>query len=61
MKQIKWVFLIYAILSAAFISGIGVAVAEESLIGVAGCTIGLVVIMGLGFKRKKKMRENGLL
>jgi hypothetical protein len=61
MKQIKWVFLIYAILSAAAIIGIGVAIAEQSITGTIGCIIAVVLIMGLGFKRKAKMRENGEL
>ena len=61
MKQIKWIFLIFAILSAASIAGIGIAVAEESLIGVGCCVLSLIVIMGLGFKRKRKMRESGEL
>ncbi|MDP4103398.1 MAG: YlaF family protein [Bacillota bacterium] len=61
MKQIKWVFLIYAILSAASIIGIGVAVAEKSIIGTISCLIALTLIMGLGFKRKAQMRRNGEL
>lgn len=61
MKQIKWVFLIYAILSAASIIGIGVAVAEKSIIGTISSLIALTLIMGLGFKRKAQMRRNGEL
>lgn len=61
MKQIKWVFLIYSILSAASIMGIGIAIGEKSIIGAMGSLIGLIVIMGLGFKTKRKMRENGTL
>lgn len=61
MKQIKWEFLIYAILSAASIIGIGVSIAEQSVAGTIGSIIVLILIMGLGFKRKRKMRENGEL
>jgi cell division protein FtsW (lipid II flippase) len=61
MKQIKWVFLIYAILSAAVIMGIGIAIAEQSIIGVLSCLVALVIIMGLGFSRKAKMRRKGEL
>jgi hypothetical protein len=61
MKQIKWVFLIYAILSAAAISAIGVFIAEESIAGIICSVLALVVIMGLGFSRKKKLRESGEL
>lgn len=41
--------------------GIGVAIAEKSLIGIIGCIAAVIVIMGMGFKTKKKMRENGEL
>lgn len=58
MKQIKWIFLVYAILSAASIAGIGVAIAEESLKGTAGCVIALMIIMGLGFSKKRKLQKN---
>lgn len=61
MKQIKWIFLIYSILSAGSIMGIGIAIAEKSVVGAIGCLIALVAIMGLGFKTKRKMRENGAL
>jgi amino acid permease len=61
MKQIKWVFLIYAILAAACIMGIGVAIAEQSIIGAISCLLALILIMGFGFKRKAKMRRNGEL
>ncbi|MEH7108012.1 YlaF family protein [Bacillus sp. JJ1764] len=61
MKQIKWVLLIYAVMAAAAIMGIGVAIAEESILGIIGCILALISIMGLGFTTKKKMRERGEL
>ncbi|XJZ28358.1 YlaF family protein [Bacillota bacterium Lsc_1132] len=61
MKQIKWVFLIYSILSAGSIMGIGIAIAEKSIVEAIASVIALVIIMGLGFKTKRKMRENGAL
>ncbi|MDP4161654.1 MAG: YlaF family protein [Bacillota bacterium] len=61
MKKIKWIFLFYAILAAACIMGMGVAIAEKSMIGFAGCVVLLIFIMGSGFKTKKRMRENGQL
>lgn len=61
MKQIKWGFLLLAVLAAASIAGIGVAVAEHSTSGIVGCVILMFIIMGIGFKRKKKLRENGQL
>ncbi|CAM3693327.1 YlaF family protein [Mesobacillus zeae] len=61
MKQIKWIFLAFAILSAACMMGIGISIAESSATGVFLCIVGLIAIMGYGFKTKKKMRENGEL
>lgn len=61
MKPIKWEFLIYAILSAASMIGIGVAFADQNIIGLILCIAALILIMGLGFSRKRKMRENGVL
>jgi hypothetical protein len=61
MKQIKWNMLMFAILSACAIMGIGVAIAEKSIAGAIGCIAALILIMGFGFKTKKKMRENGQL
>jgi hypothetical protein len=61
MKGIKWISLIFAILSAVSMMGIGMAIAEKSVIGVISCIVALIIIMGFGFKNKKKMRENGEL
>ncbi|WHY68570.1 YlaF family protein [Neobacillus sp. SuZ13] len=61
MKNVKWSLLVYAILAAASIMGIGVAISEKSIIGAIGCILAIIVIMGMGFKTKKKMRENGEL
>jgi ABC-type nitrate/sulfonate/bicarbonate transport system permease component len=61
MKGIKWIFLIFAVLSAASMMGIGIAIAEKSMIGVMSSIIALIFIMGLGFKTKRRMRESGEL
>ncbi len=61
LKEIKWPLLALAILATVCIMGIGIAVAEASIIGIFASIIGLIVTMGLGFKTKKKMRENGTL
>jgi Family of unknown function (DUF5325) len=61
MKKIKWVFVVYAILAAMSIMGIGVAIGEKSIIGVIGSILALIVIMGLGFKTKAKFRASGEL
>lgn len=59
MKQIKWIPLMYAVLAAAIIMGIGVTIAEKSILGTIACIIIFMIIMGLGFINKKKMRERG--
>jgi hypothetical protein len=61
MDKVKWPLLVFAILAAASIMGIGIAISEKSLTGAIGCIIAIVVIMGMGFKTKRKMRENGQL
>ncbi|MEH7356219.1 YlaF family protein [Neobacillus drentensis] len=61
MNNVKWPLLIYAILAAASIMGIGIAISEKSLIGAIGSIFVCFVIMGMGFKTKRKMRENGEL
>jgi hypothetical protein len=59
MKNVKWSLLVYAILAAASIMGIGIAISEKSLIGALACIVAIIAIMGMGFKTKRKMRENG--
>jgi hypothetical protein len=61
MKEIKWIFVLFAVAAAADIIGIGVAIAEESIVGILACIVLLVLIMGFGFKTKKKYREEGRL
>ncbi|WP_342430459.1 YlaF family protein [Neobacillus sp. FSL H8-0543] len=61
MNQIKWVFIIYAVLAAISIMGIGIAIGEKSLLGVIGCIIAVLIVMGMGFKTKANMRANGEL
>jgi hypothetical protein len=59
VKKIKWIFVVYAILAAISIMGIGVAIGEESILGVIGSVIAVILVMGFGFKTKAKMRANG--
>lgn len=61
MDQIKWPFLLLSILAAGTIMGIGISIAERSIIGILACIVSLVFVMGFGFKTKKKMREAGKL
>lgn len=61
LKQIKWPLLAFAFIATLCIMGIGVSVAEKSILGISGAIVALIFVMGFGFKTKKKMRENGLL
>lgn len=61
VKKIKWNLLIYSILSAASIMGIGISIAEKSVFGALSCVMALLFFMGLGFTTKRKMREGGKL
>ncbi|MBS4172374.1 YlaF family protein [Bacillus sp. FJAT-49736] len=61
MKNVKWIFLIYAIIAAFSMAGIGVAIGEQSILGFLICIVILIFILGIGFKTKKKWREEGKL
>ncbi|PLT27565.1 YlaF family protein [Peribacillus deserti] len=57
----KGMFIVLSILAAASISGIGIAIAEESIWLTLLCIAALIIIMGSGFSFKKKLRERGEL
>lgn len=61
MKSIKWVFVLYAILALFSMFAIGISVGLRSIPGVLVSILALILVMGYGFKTKKKLRENGLL
>ncbi|ALC86188.1 hypothetical protein AM499_10375 [Bacillus sp. FJAT-22090] len=61
MGNIKWIFVLFsigAILSMAFV---GIAIALRSIPLVILGLVLLCVVMGYGFKTKKRMRDQGLL
>ncbi|WP_338469958.1 DUF5325 family protein [Niallia sp. XMNu-256] len=53
----KFFFLMLAILGTICFIGLGVAIAEESIAGMIASVLLLLCIMGIGFSKKKKMRE----
>lgn len=59
--NIKWVFVLYSLAAIGAMVLIGVAVALRSMPGIALSILLLLTVMGLGFKRKKEMREAGVL
>ncbi|MBE1553603.1 YlaF family protein [Sporosarcina limicola] len=60
MKNVKWVFVLYSLGAIASMCAIGVAVGMRSLPIAILAIVALILIMGNGFKTKKKMREQGL-
>lgn len=60
MKNVKWVFVFYALAALFSMIAIGFAVGAKSILGIIGAIILLIVVMGMGFKTKKAMREKGL-
>lgn len=61
MKDIKWIFVLYSIAAILAMCAIGVSVGLRSIPGALFAIIALVLVMGYGFKTKKKMREQGAL
>jgi uncharacterized membrane protein len=57
MKKINIVFLLLAFLTACFIILIGVAIGERSILGIFGAIFGVIVITGVGFTYKRRLRE----
>ncbi|MGG0645229.1 YlaF family protein [Sporosarcina gallistercoris] len=61
MKNVKWVFVLYALGAVLSMFMIGIAVGVKSFLLAIASIVSLVLIMGNGFKTKKKLREQGLL
>ncbi|AXI39587.1 MAG: hypothetical protein C6W58_06435 [Bacillaceae bacterium] len=57
----KWIFWVLATIAALLIVSVGFAIGAGSLLGVVVSIIGIIIVFGLGFTQKKKMRERGLL
>lgn len=61
MKEIKWLFLFYAVGTTVSLAGVGIAFAERSMVGVVTCMFLAITLIGVGFMTKKKMRKKNLL
>ncbi|TWT08573.1 hypothetical protein FQV26_06165 [Planococcus sp. CPCC 101016] len=61
MKNTKWIFVLYSLAAILAMVGIGLAVGLRSVPGILAAILALCLIMGMGFKKKKEMREAGLL
>jgi hypothetical protein len=58
MKQIKWLFLLLAIVAAACMAGIGISIAERSILGILISIIATIAVFGIGFSLKSKLLIN---
>ncbi|WP_298827309.1 YlaF family protein [uncultured Planococcus sp.] len=61
VKNIKWIFVLYSLAAILAMVGIGLAIGLRSVLGIFAAILLLGLIMGMGFKKKKEMREAGLL
>lgn len=61
MKEIKWIFVFFAVAAAACMIGMGIAIGEQSILGLFLCIVALIAVMGFGFSTKAKMRRAGKL
>lgn len=61
MKNIKWIFVFFAVLATASIMGIGIAISEKSIL-IASISVGLSLLsMAMGIATKRKWRNEGKL
>jgi hypothetical protein len=58
MTKQNVIFLFISVLTFACIAFIGIAIAEESILGILSSAIAVIVLMGTGFTLKKKFRES---
>lgn len=58
MDRKKFIFLLVAITGVFFFGLVGVSVAERSLLGAILSIIASILVIGMGFKLKKKWRES---
>lgn len=61
MKNLNFTMLFFAVATALCIMSIGIAIAEKSMLGIILSLISVIIVTGLGFMTKKKMREKGRL
>lgn len=61
MGNIKWIFVLFSLLAAISLMGIAISISLKSILLALGSFIALIVVMGFGFKTKKRYREEGRL
>ncbi|KQU60512.1 YlaF family protein [Rossellomorea marisflavi] len=61
MGNIKWIFVLFSLLAAISLMGIAISISVQSILLALGSFIALIIVMGFGFKTKKRYREEGRL
>jgi hypothetical protein len=61
LKNFKWIFALHSLGAILSMCAIGVAVGMKSFLLALIGFVALILIMGNGFKTKKRMREQGTL
>ncbi|MGX1264793.1 hypothetical protein RKD55_002597 [Rossellomorea marisflavi] len=61
MGNIKWIFVLFSLLAAVSLMGIAISISLQSILLALGSFVALIVVMGFGFKTKKRYREEGRL
>lgn len=57
LKSINIPMLIFSLVTVFFMMAIGISVALRSILGTILSILAVILVMGLGFVTKKKMRE----
>lgn len=61
VKNVKWVFVLFSIAAILAMVTIGIFIGLRSILGILFGILLLILVMGYGFKTKKKYRDQGLL
>jgi hypothetical protein len=61
LGNIKWIFVLFSILAAVSLMGIAVSISLQSILLAILSFVFLFIVMGFGFKTKKKYRDEGRL
>lgn len=59
MKREQLFFLLLSFLTITCFIIIGISISEQSVLGIILALIGSVALMGFGFAKKKKFRDQG--
>ncbi|WP_042349078.1 DUF5325 family protein [Bacillus massiliigorillae] len=55
----KLLFLLLALLATSSMAGVGISIAYRSIIGIILSILAVIIVMGMGFSTKAKLRTAG--